>query len=214
MWVKKTSKKTSNLRKSSKKTSKKTSKTRKSSKKTSKKGGSSDNEKVILEYMKKLDSELKKKDVGSFCVFPEEGFKNKMKGGIKEIREIVKKSGNKHKHLACIRFSLWHGEENKNSIQQKNGILIFADIIITPIDENGELLTKKGWGVNMHWKEQDLKITKPSLKLLEKIMKKTVDKKLAIVGVFGVPFNELIDVFFTPRKINLKDYFTPLPNLI
>ena len=115
-------------------------------------------------------------------------------------------------NLACINFYPRHNK--KDTIAGKAGILLTVSIIITPIDENGDLLSKKGWGIDMHWKEEDLKITKPSLKLLEKLMKKTVEKKLSISGTFGVPFNELIDLFLNPKKINLSDYYTPLSELI
>ena len=49
---------------------------KKLSRKTSK------NQEVIKEYIENLNKQFKEKDLYSFCVFPEQGFKNKIRESI------------------------------------------------------------------------------------------------------------------------------------
>ena len=64
----------------------------------------------------------------------------------------------------------------------------------------------------MHWKEEDFKVTKFSLKLLEILMKKGIKKKLSIGAVFGVPFHEFIEEL-NYKNVDISEYLTPLPGL-
>lgn len=207
------------MKKSSKKQSKKKSSrtssiksSRKSSKKTiGKNGGTADNEKIVKTYIENLDKQLKEKDLYSFCVFPEQGFKNKMREDIKDIKKLIKKEAGKHDHLVCILINPLHNR--RESISGKAGVWLFASINVIPIDEKGELLSKKGWNTDMHWKVDDFKITKFSLKLLETLMKHVIKKKLGIAGVFGVPFNELVKRLGY-KDVDISSVFTPLPDLV
>lgn len=174
-------------------------------------GSKNENEKIVKEYIENLSAQLKEKKLFSFCVFPEQGFKNKMREGIKEIKKISKQEAGKHEHLVCFTINTLH--DSRDSILGKAGGWLFASIKVIPIDKNGELLSRKGWNTSMHWKVDDFKITKFSLKLLETLMKHVVAKKLEIADVFGVPFNELIEEL-EYKKIDISSVFTPLPNLV
>lgn len=198
------------MKKSSKRSKSKKS-SRKSSKKSSKKGGSkTNNEKIIFEYLEKLLKQLEEKNWSSFCVFPDEGFKNKMHG-MDDIKKIIKKNPTKHKYLACIKIYPTHNQPT--SIQRKNGIWLQSSISVTPINEKGELVNKDAFGVSMHWKENDFKITKLSMKFLEKLMEKIIKKEVNIGDVYGFPLRDIIEDLKRLKKIDLSKYFTPLDNL-
>ncbi len=177
----------------------------------SKKGGSEDNEKVVKEYIESLDKQLKEKKLFSFCVFPEQGFKNKMRESTEELKKLTKKEAGKHEYIACIKINTLN--DQRDSILGKAGGWLYASINVIPIDKDGKWLSKKGWNTNMHWKVDDFKITKFSLKLLETLMQYVIRKKLEIAGTFGVPFNELVEELGY-KKIDISSIFTPLPKLI
>lgn len=205
------------MRKKSKKSTRGSRKTTSGSKSISKsksrRGGS--NEKIIYEYVKNLDKQLTEKNLYSFCVFPElngsSGFKNKLKNvSGKEVKKIIKDNPGKYSYMACINLNTLH--DGRNSIPGKAGVWITASIPITPIDKDGNLMTKKGWGINMHWKEEDLKITKFSIKLMEVLVNAAVNHKLSLAGTYGVPFHELIHRLKI-QKIDISEHFIPLPGL-
>lgn len=168
------------------------------------------NEKIIRRHLDSLDKQLREKDLYSFCVFPEQGFRNRMTEGIKEIKKYLKKNPGKHNYLACIRIATHH--KDRDSIQGRAGVWLYADIGITPINKEGELQSSKGFGITMHWKEEDLKITKLSLKMLEDLMQIALKKKLTIAAVFGVPFNRLIKKL-KYREIDISEHLRPLAGL-
>jgi hypothetical protein len=206
----KKSSKTSN-KKSSKTSNKKSSKTddKKSSKADDKIVGSSQDSQKIMESMEKLSTQLKEKELHSFWVFPENGFKKKIRKSYADIEKMVKidfDNGVDRKNIVDIRIIMFHNKPN--SISGKAGILIGVSIAVYPI-KDGKVLNKKSYGVNPYWKIHDLKISKMTLKLLEHLMELTLKHKLSIVGVFGVPFHELIERM-KYKKINISKFLSPM----
>lgn len=174
-------------------------------------GSDNDNEKIVKEYIESLAAQLKEKKLFSFCVFPEQGFKNKMRESTEELKKLTKKEAGKHEYIVCININTLN--DQRNSILGKAGGWLYASINVVPLDKDGKWISNKSFGVDMHWKVDDFKITKFSLKLLETLMKHAIKKKLKIAGTFGVPFSELIEEL-EYEKINISSVFTPLPNLV
>ncbi len=222
--MKKSSRKVS--KKSSHKTSRKTSKklSRKSSKKSGagwgKKGGSKllkasneHNEKIIKEYMKKMDAKMKENDLYSFWIFSDTGFKKKIRGKTYEdIEKMTKKSPEKYAGKAVLHVKLMPLHEDYTSIPGKNGAWLTINISSFPIGKKGELLNDDSWGIGIQWKEEDLKIGKFTFKMLEHLADLTYKKKLEISGSFGLRFKDFLNSL-KRKLINIDSYLTPLEYL-
>jgi hypothetical protein len=131
-------------------------------------------ESIIEPYLENLKENLYKKESQSFWVFPDRtGFKKIKNESDKSIEQIFQKDTKKYAGRNVVKFVISIQKDPKKgaiiSFKRDHGIHILVDMIVMPIDKNGEF-TAKQWGTRFTWRNKDFKTTKLTFKLLETLM--------------------------------------------
>ena len=142
----------------------------------------------MVDYLHKLEKVLSNKKLDNFWVLCSSDIKA-IKKSKTEIKKMLKDDSNKYKNKKIANIELY---TNPNGIEKQSWIFGIK-ITIYEIDENGQIDTTSNsvWGVYIKYSETELKNNKFKLNELEKLVKKTADKKLTSSLIAGINFSDL-----------------------
>lgn len=193
-------------------TSRKPSK-RKLSRKKSKQGGKQDVHKKIIKHLDSIEKSIREKNLLSFFVFPDKGF-SKIKKSRKEMQKLIKSDVNKYKGRKLAEVGFYFNYKTEDGVAYNNlGIYATISIRIWTIDNEGNIQSKKrpGWILVIHWKHDDFKVSKITMKLIEKLVQLTANNsKIQTGGIYGLPLLGFVDKILKGKKIDISDVLTPL----
>lgn len=170
-------------------------------------------ESIVYPYLDNLKDQMDEKNVLWFWAFPDRsGFKKYKNLSYDEMQTYIKKNPEKYANRKIANFSLIMYHRSKDTSYKEAGILFGVGIVMYPIKLNGDLDKKKAWGCDFMWTLKDFKLTKFSLKLLERVMIALADKKMTCTSLTGFPISYIIQEF-KKLKYNFDDCLSPLAGL-
>ena len=167
-------------------------------------------DKVITNYLTKLDEQLKEKS-DYFWVFPKKSGFKKLVMSDNEMKKFVKQDVEKYANKTVAYFSihLYHDDE-PDSTFRKYDIWMLVSIQIYKM--NSKCKMDNISGCHFIWHPDDFRTTKFSYKLLETIMRPINDGKKSCVSLTGIPVTVVIKDL-QKKGIDFDDVLKPLAKL-
>jgi len=169
------------------------------------------NTEIISEHVDKIIKSLKEKKIFSFWTFADRSGFKKIKGmSFKDMQKTLKSDIEKYKNRQICEIKILpYAKPDKYGTWLSIGIWS----ITTDDEANMEGKAVKNNGCGIMWKEQDFRVTKFSLKLIEAITHIIADGKHSCSNMTGFHVEKVLKDL-KGKKIDLSDHLTPLAGLI
>jgi hypothetical protein len=172
-------------------------------------------DKVIIDYLDKLEAHLEeKKSVHWWTQVDKSGFKRFVSKDEKIIK-MVNKEPEKYIDKQFAEYIVFfHQNEKPDSIHRSSGVWMHVTIRIYNIKKDTKKENKLTIAISndysMTWKSEDFKITKFSFKLMEKFLRPLAEKKFSRNTIFGTPINSTIKTVEKYANVDFSDCLNPL----
>lgn len=169
--------------------------------------------KLIIAHLDSLAEQLQEKELHSFWAFPDRAtFEKTNKTSVAQMEKKIKKNPKRYANRRVARIMICsHHDEKETSFYRKEDIWLTVAINIYQINDKADMQGRDNpsWGCTFIWETEDFKITKISLRLLERIMKIVATKEITCESLVGYALHKIIKMF-AKKGHDLSDLLSPL----
>jgi hypothetical protein len=109
------------------------------------------------------------------------------------MEEVFKAKLEKYRDKLVAKISILMPYKNKKDILFEDlGIYVFISITFYNIDKKGKISKEPIREVTVSWGDKDFKISKPTFKIIDKIIELGFKNKVSTLGPTGSPFSGLV----------------------
>lgn len=166
---------------------------------------------TIEEYMAKLRTTLSEKKILSFWTFADRsGFKKIRNMSFQEMQDAMHADVNQYKNRQVCMIRM-----NPRDKADKFGTWLYTNVWVITTDDKANMKGKKVKenSCGFMWKEEDFKVTKFSLKLVEAIMHPIADNIHSCSNMSGFHITKIIKDL-KKKGVDLSEHLSPLANLL
>lgn len=171
--------------------------------------------KIIKEYLDKVQTQLKEKDIGNgFWTFVDrKGFK-KFTGSDAKIEKMLLGDIERFKNRQLASYTIiFHHNKSNTSMHKSSGLWLNVTVRVYNIDDNAKLVGKNRYReCGITWDNEDFKTGKFSLKLLERFMKPLAENRVDCVSIMGMNLRSVVKKY-NKIGVDFSDVLVPLASV-
>jgi hypothetical protein len=167
-------------------------------------------EKIIVDYITKLEQTLKDSDLQSFWVFADRSGFKKIKGiNQGKMQKILKTNVKKYANRELCQIKIIPSYK-----PDKYGTYLLVSILVLYLDGDANMQGRevKTNSCEFLWSMDDFKITKFSFKLIERMMHIVANYEHSCTSFMGFHIEKVINDM-KKRKIDISECLTPLSGI-
>jgi hypothetical protein len=167
-------------------------------------------EAIIFPYLDKLMKKLKDTIGNGYWFFIEKDRIKRIKESTVEMKEILMNNSKKYAGKYIGKFTVYTYHKDPSDADYRSwGVYMGSQIGIFKVDKDGSIMSTGSWGCHFRWETDDFKLTKFSLKLIERLALALFETRMSCASITGMSISWVLQQL-EKKGYDFSDVLSPL----